>query len=161
MGSSPTSGSVTADETATDETAAARPATGADMRSVAALRARALEELRAVRGGELYAAREAVDLPPAGDPDRPVWVGELAGAVVGYLTGSVADRLGAIDGVYVDPGCRAVGVGEAMINEALAWFRARQCIGVDATALPGARATKNFFEETGFTARLLVMHRPL
>ena len=32
---------------------------------------------------------------------------------------------------------------------------------VDAFALPGHRATKNFFEEEGFTARALIMHRPL
>jgi hypothetical protein len=37
----------------------------------------------------------------------------------------------------------------------------RGCSGVDATALPGNRATKNFFEESGFTARLLVMHHRL
>ena len=33
--------------------------------------------------------------------------------------------------------------------------------GVDATALPGDRLTKNFFESNGFTARLLIMHRRL
>jgi hypothetical protein len=35
------------------------------------------------------------------------------------------------------------------------------CVGVDATALPGHRAAKNFFETNGFTARALAMHRPL
>ena len=34
-------------------------------------------------------------------------------------------------------------------------------MGIDATALPGNRATKNFFEAHGFTARLLVMHHAL
>jgi hypothetical protein len=47
------------------------------------------------------------------------------------------------------------------MGELLAWFSARGCLGVDSTALPGARETKNFFEESGFTARLLVMHRRL
>jgi hypothetical protein len=32
-------------------------------------------------------------------------------------------------------------------------------VGIDAFALPGMRETKNFFEGSGFTARLLVMHR--
>ena len=45
-----------------------------------------------------------------------------------------------------------------MIERVLAWCRDRQCVGVDAVALPGHRATKNFFEEFGFTARALVMH---
>lgn len=44
---------------------------------------------------------------------------------------------------------------------ALDWFVGAGCTGVDALALPGARATKNFFEENGFTARLLVVHRRL
>ena len=37
----------------------------------------------------------------------------------------------------------------------------RACIGADALALPGNRATKNFFEQNGFVARSIVMHRPL
>jgi hypothetical protein len=48
-----------------------------------------------------------------------------------------------------------------MMGSLLEWFGARGCSGVDATALPGNRATKNIFEESGFTARLLVMHHRL
>ena len=43
-------------------------------------------------------------------------------------------------------------------GEILTWCRARDCRGIDAIALPGNRATKNFFEASGFTARMLVMH---
>ncbi|MHB8465525.1 MAG: GNAT family N-acetyltransferase [Acidimicrobiales bacterium] len=141
--------------------AGARRAGPDDMAAVAALRDRALDELRVLRGGALYVAREAVQLPDGADPERAVWVGVLADAIVGYLSGRVVDRLGRVDAIYVDADCRAVGVGEAMMGAALEWFRDRGCSGVDATALPGARATKNFFEETGFTARLLVMHKEL
>ena len=93
-------------------------------------------------------------------------MGELAGEVVGYLAARVdglgdGRRVGVIEAVYVDPACRGVGVGEAMVGSALGWFRAQGCIGVDALALPGSRATKNFFEESGFTSRLLVMHHRL
>lgn len=142
--------------------ATARPATGADSPAVFALAEAALAEQLPLRGGDLYAVREA---RPVG-PGSSVWVGELAGAIVGYLAGRVEDladarRLGVIDAVYVDPGCRSVGVGEAMMASALAWFVSRGCSGVDAIALPGARATKNFFEESGFTSRLLVMHHRL
>jgi GNAT superfamily N-acetyltransferase len=66
--------------------------------------------------------------------------------------------LGRITDLFVEPGARAVGVGEALMDALLPWFRARECRGVDATALPGNRETKNFFEMSGFTARLLVMH---
>jgi GNAT superfamily N-acetyltransferase len=141
--------------------ATARSAGTADLETVTALRRRALDEVRVLRGGPLYVDREAVELPDPQDDDHRVVVGVLAGAVVGYLSARVADGLGKVDAIYVDAACRAVGVGEAMMAEAIDWFRSRGCWGADATALPGARATKNFFEETGFTARLLVMHRAL
>jgi GNAT superfamily N-acetyltransferase len=136
----------------------ARPAAAPDVAAIAALREAALAELAGLRGADLYPARP---LPAPGDPARPLWVGELAGAVVGYLAASATGATGAIDAVYVDPGCRAVGVGQAMVDVALDWFVGAGCTGVDALALPGARATKNFFEENGFTARLLVVHRRL
>jgi hypothetical protein len=48
-----------------------------------------------------------------------------------------------------------------MLSAALGWMAAAGCQGVDANTLPGARHTKNFFEEAGLTARLLVVHRHL
>jgi GNAT superfamily N-acetyltransferase len=146
--------------------ASARPATPHDHGIVASLRDEALAEQGPVRGGALYAVREARAVPAPDDPARPLWVGLLTDAVVGYLAASVedlvsGDRLGKVDALYVDPGCRGVGVGEAMMEQALRWFRGLGCVGVDAIALPGARATKNFFEESGFTSRLLVMHHRL
>ena len=50
---------------------------------------------------------------------------------------------------------------EIMINDLVAWCDEQGCVGIDAMALPGHRATKNFFEESGFTARKLVMHKNL
>jgi len=138
--------------------ASARPAAERDVAAIVALRDSALAELAALRGGDRYPARA---LPAPGDPTRPLWVGELAGTVVGYLAASAAGIAGSIDAVYVDQGCRAVGVGGAMMALAIAWFADVGCTGVDALALPGARGTKNFFEENGFTARLLVVHRRL
>ena len=44
-------------------------------------------------------------------------------------------------------------VGDKYLHPSLA-----DVSGVDATALPGHRQAKNFFERAGFTARLLVMH---
>jgi GNAT superfamily N-acetyltransferase len=143
-----------------------RPARAHDAAALAALRRAALAEQALLRGGELYAQREARPTPSPGTEGTALWVGELAGEVVGYLAAR-ADGLrdgrlvGVIEAVYVDPACRGVGVGEAMLGPALDWFRAQACVGVDALALPGARATKNFFEESGFTSRLLVMHHRL
>jgi hypothetical protein len=45
-----------------------------------------------------------------------------------------------------------------MLADLVEFFTARGCVGVDAFALPGHRAAKNFFEESGFSARAIVMH---
>jgi len=151
----------------------ARPATPSDLAHLAELSTRALAELAPTRGGAVFVHREGRAAPveetlerDLADPEAVVLAGTIDDVVVGYATGRTevlrdGSVLGIIGDLYVDEGARSVGVGEAMMNELLAWFRSRNCAGVDATALPGNRATKNFFEESGFTARLLVMHHRL
>ena len=48
-----------------------------------------------------------------------------------------------------------------MIEAVESWARAAGCIGIDSLALPGDRATKNFFEAAGLIARAIVVHRSL
>ena len=67
-------------------------------------------------------------------------------------------RLGVVTDLFVEPEAREVGVGEVLVDALVEHCRAAGCIGVDATALPGHRAAKNFFETHGFTARALTMH---
>jgi len=92
-------------------------------------------------------------------------VGTVDEIVVGFAVGKVDPvgeaSVGVIEGLYVDPGCRGVGVGHALLHGVVDWFTESGCRAVDASALPGDRATKNFFEGTGFKARLITMHRPL
>ena len=152
---------------------AARPATPSDLPHLVALATDALDELAPLRGGAVFVHREGRAAPVAEtlahdleDPDAVVIAGTIDETVVGYASGRTevlrdGSTLGVIGDLYVDEGARSVGVGEAMMGELLEWFRSRGCAGVDATALPGNRATKNFFEESGFTARLLVMHHRL
>lgn len=131
-----------------------------------AVRIRELEEaarveLGPMRGGHLFLLREA---STAGD--GTAWVGTIDDQVVGYSGAHIevvgdGTRLAVIDAIFVEEGARGVGVGEAMMEEVLAWSRQQGCVGVDAAALPGHRSTKNFFEGSGFTARLLIMHRAL
>ena len=88
------------------------------------------------------------------------------GTVVGYAlarTDRLADGglLGVVDDLYVDPGAREVGIGEALMDHLLDWCRAEGCFGVDSIALPGDRATKNFFESFGLVARAILVHKPL
>jgi ribosomal protein S18 acetylase RimI-like enzyme len=152
---------------------AARPATPSDLPALAELADRALAELAPTRGGAVFVVREGRAQPVAStlradveDPSVCVLVGTIDGTPIGYAVGRTetlrdGSTLGVVTDLYVEDGARAVGVGEAMMGELLTFFRAAGCAGVDATALPGNRATKNFFEESGFTARLLVMHHRL
>lgn len=152
---------------------AARLAVAADLARLAALCRQASAELAPARGGAMFLAREARPEPledrladELADPGALVAVGTLDGVVVGYAAVHTEDlgdgtTLGVLSDLYVEEPARQVGVGEALMDAALAWCRARGCVGIDATALPGDRATKNFFETNGFTARLLVMHRRL
>jgi GNAT superfamily N-acetyltransferase len=150
---------------------AARPATVADLPRLAELARVAGDELRPTRGGEVFLAREAAgqvegpDVAVVGssaEPPRQVWAGTIDDVVIGYVE-KLADGSahGVLDAFFVEEGARGVGVGEALMDLALQWLRDCGCAGVDAVALPGHRLTKNFFEETGFTARLLVMYRRL
>ena len=123
-----------------------------------------------MRGGTIWAVREARSGPPEAiyaalldDSASCVVVGTLDDVVVGFGVATVealADgrRLGVVGELFVDPEARAVGVGESMVEALVAFCAGRDCVGVDALALPGHRAAKNFFEESGFTARAIVMH---
>lgn len=149
----------------------ARHATLADLPELVRLSREAIDELGAQeRGGAVFAAREARPEPleeglrhALEDTESVAVVGTVDGVAVGIATGRLeklrdGQILGVLDDLYVHPEARSIGVGEAMMNQLLAWFAAHGCSGVDAVALPGMRGTKNFFEECGFTARLLVMH---
>jgi len=150
-----------------------RPASEADLPRLAELARAGIAELLPTRGGAVWASREARPEPledslkrALADDATKVVVGTVDGVPLGYAVvhseelhdGSL---LGVIDDIFVEEGARGVGVGEAMMNDLIAWCRAQGCTGMDAMALPGHRETKNFFEESGFTARKLVMHHRL
>jgi GNAT superfamily N-acetyltransferase len=150
----------------------ARRATVDDLPRLAELWQAARDELGAqVRGGDLFTAREARAAADSladdlAADDAVVVAGTVDDVVVGLAAGCVerlrdGRALGVIRELFVEPEARGVAVGEAMMGQLLDWFREQGCVGVDALALPGARATKNFFEASGFSARLLVMHHRL
>lgn len=97
--------------------------------------------------------------------DRRALVGLVDQCVVGIClcrTESAGDHhRGVIDACFVEPEARQVGVGEALVEAAVAWFDQRGVDGIDGTAHPGDRQAKQFLESAGFVARLIVMHRPL
>ncbi|MEW6473689.1 MAG: GNAT family N-acetyltransferase [Actinomycetota bacterium] len=152
---------------------AVRAATPDDLPAIAGLVEALRAELTPMRGGRIWAVREARTGPPEEvygalltDPQACVVVGTLDDVVVGLgvvTVESLADgrRLGVVTDLFVDAEARAVGVGETMLGALVDYCVREGCVGVDAFALPGHRAAKNFFEESGFTARAIVMHHTL
>ncbi len=150
-----------------------RAAEPRDVARVATLMAQSIDQMRGQRGGEVLVRQRARTAPLEDevtrlldDTDRQVMVGTLDDAVIGFAVGRVerfrdGGLLGVIDDLYTDPGARELGVGEAMIDALIEWFTGRGCFGVDSIALPGDRATKNFFETAGLVARAIVVHRTL
>jgi GNAT superfamily N-acetyltransferase len=150
-----------------------RPATEDDLARLAELARAAIAELTPMKGGVVWAAREARPEPveeslkaSLADDHTRVVVGTIDDFPVGYASVRVevlndGSRLGVVDDIFVEEGAREVGVGEAMMGDLMTWCEARGCSGMDALALPGHRSAKNFFEESGFTARKLVMHHRL
>ena len=150
-----------------------RPATRDEVGRVAALARELHDGLERERDGALWLAREAHREPLedgyarlVDDPASCLLVGTLDSVVVGFASATIevlsdGTRLGVVTDLFVEVPARGVGVGEALIEEIVTFCTAGGCIGVDASALPGQRVTKNFFEGRGFRARALVMHRHL
>jgi ribosomal protein S18 acetylase RimI-like enzyme len=163
-------------------TACARLALEEDIERLVELYSDAVNELSVMRGGRVLIGLNGRDgsvesafrrqllvpgeLVVVGSLDGGAGDAESAGDVVGYgtcrlLELSDGERVGSVQDLYVDPLVRRRGVGRAMADQMVKWCAEQGCIGVDANALPGSRAVKSFFEAGRFTARLLVMHRPL
>jgi GNAT superfamily N-acetyltransferase len=150
----------------------ARPAREDDIPACLELLTLALTHARSVRGGPALVGNATpaevlarwMDAAPA---DATVYVGEFHQAVVGLAAVTAAvrpratDRSGRIECCYVEEQARGVGVGTALMDSMVAWCSQRACRDVDALALPGDRLSKQRFEGAGFTARLLVLNRPL
>lgn len=151
----------------------ARAATVEDLPRIVELAVQLRDELRVMRGGRLWESREArVDATRESfatllaREDATVVVGCIDGVVVGYGTVELEElgdgsSLGIVGDLYVESEARAVGVGEAIAEQLVTFCTTARCVGIDAFALPGHRQAKNFFERAGFTARALIMHKPL
>jgi GNAT superfamily N-acetyltransferase len=149
-----------------------RAAQRGDLGRIAELARAMHDELRALKGGGVWNAREALPEPLEDSylglldqADARLVVGTLDDAVVGFGAVIVeslrtGERLGVITDLFVQPEARAVGVGESIMGALREFCDMADCIGIDAWALPGHRDAKNFFEENGFSARGIVMHRP-
>jgi GNAT superfamily N-acetyltransferase len=149
-----------------------RPATAADLADLARLVGRSRDHLAAERGGAVVLAREARAWPPEESlsadleaPDTLVVVGTLGRLPVGHAVVTAetirGGRLAVVRELFVEPEARGVGIGRRLMEDVVAWAVEADCDGVDALALPGDRATKNFFEGFGLVARTILVHRSL
>jgi len=151
----------------------ARTAAENDVDAIVALVESAIVELTPIRGGSIWSRLDA-RVEPFDDSVRAdldhqnylVVVGQIDGATVGYSVVRPVDlhdgaRIGRIAEIYVHPEARGVSVGETMMTEIEQWAKNAELIGLDSMALPGDRATKNFFETFGLVARAISVYRPL
>ena len=150
-----------------------RDAVPGDLDELARLDRAAREHLHQHRGGPVYLLRSARPTPPheslsadLSDDDTRVSLGCIGPAAVGYavtrlVTLGDGTLVAEVSDIFVEPEARDVGVGNALMDDAVAWARARGCVGIDAHALPGDRQTKNFFESFGLVARAITVHRDL
>jgi GNAT superfamily N-acetyltransferase len=149
-----------------------RPAQEDDRETCIALLSRALAEMDGVRGGALLrdsaTGEQLLDRWQHQSPDdATLYVGEFHNVVVGLAAAATftrhhgAVRSGRIECCYVEEEARGVGVGTALMEAIVAWCTERGCRDIDALALPGDRHSKQRLEAAGFTARLLVLNRPL
>ena len=151
----------------------ARIAAESDLDVVVALARSAIDELRPLRGGAVWAELDARDEPvdtaltaELAAPDHAVIVGTIDDTVVGYAAAHErtlhrGDAIARITDLYVMPDARGVGVGEQLLLAIEAWARGRGHTGLDSLALPGDRNTKNFFESFGLVARAIEVHRSI
>ena len=155
----------------------ARLATEGDLPICRELLTSALEGARSMRGGAtLVGTRSADELLTrwtfsADDLlATALLVGEFHEVVVGLAagvtllrpsSGQLADHVGRIECLYVEPDARGVGVGSALMAALVEWCREQSCVDMDALALPGDRASKQRYEGAGFTARLITLSRRL
>ncbi len=147
----------------------ARSAGPADLDVLCDLVRICIAELRTQRGGALWAVTSARSEPleatfaeAIATPGSLVLCGDYVGATVGFAAARLVptndgNHIARVTDLFTLPEARHVGVGEAMMNECVAWARSHNAIAIDAAVLPGTRDAKNFFEGFGLTARELTV----
>lgn len=103
------------------------------------------------------------------DPDCAVFVAELDGRIVGYCYAGVEplswkelrDEAGFIHDLALDPSARRRGVGKALIDAAIEWFRERNQARVMLWTSPANDAARQLFEQSGFRPTMIEMTREL
>ncbi len=90
------------------------------------------------------------------------FVGGVGTTVFGSLSiGPSASGRWDVIHVFVEPDAREIGIGDALLNECLAYLRQHGAVWLSASALPGDRAMKNLFERHGLVAQTIIVGKSL
>ena len=143
----------------------ARSATQQDLDVLIVLESEARSSLTDFRGGD----RLALAAPEIGqnwsatliDESVYVLVGGIDLVVMGFMLVRITNRLPTVEQVFVTRDVRNLGVGDALVAQALAWAKQNNFVALDALALPGDRETKNLYERSGLVARLITVTKKL
>jgi GNAT superfamily N-acetyltransferase len=141
-----------------------RPATAADAPALEQLEREARAALVDQRGGpqqlaEQPAVEDWVGLLARSDHD--VFVGSIDEVILAFLDVEYVGEVAIVRQAYVEPEARELGLGDGMLAAAMDTARARGCVAVEGTALPGDRNTKNLYERAGVTARKITVWKRL
>jgi len=143
-----------------------RPACAEDVEALNRLQGMARTALIDARGGQLRLreCEEIVDWTGLlADAGSVVLVGTLLDVVLGYMVLVLrpdTDR-GVITHAFVEHDARELGLGDTMVEHAIAHVSQAGLSGIEGTALPGDRETKNLFERAGLTARKITVYKSL
>ena len=143
-----------------------------DVDAIVALVAAAHAELGPERGGETWTQSEARPAPfrlsviADVSGNSHVMVAGIDDVVLGVAITKTRTRhdgrlVAHVGELIVDPLARGIGLGASLLDDATAWAAQVGAGGIESVALPGQRATKNFFEAAGMKARLLIVFRDL
>jgi GNAT superfamily N-acetyltransferase len=103
------------------------------------------------------------------DPSSAVFVAELDGALVGYCYAGIEplswkelrDEAGFIHDLAIEPTVRRRGVGKALVEAAIEWFRGQDQARVMLWTSPAIDAARDLFERSGFRPTMIEMTREL
>jgi ribosomal protein S18 acetylase RimI-like enzyme len=94
--------------------------------------------------------------------DTLTLVGGVGTTVMGSLRAvRTSESTWYVESVFVAKECREVGIGDALMLDALRRMTDQSATRVESSAMPGDRATKNLFERHGLVAQTILVGKSL
>jgi len=85
---------------------------------------------------------------------------KAAGAVIGYCVSSISTgEQGEIESIYVEPDYRKLGIGDALMQRALAWMDGRQIKRKRIGVAYGNEEVFGFYSRYGFYPRVTILQQ--